>query len=202
MSRVHFLVLALLFAGFGQVHAESVRRLGAILPGLLYRSGGPKGTGAQSMSGGAVERLCDKGYSAVFYLYPTEKFRNKGQHNCGTGSTDYLASGYRQADARPAFERVYQAVNNGEGPVLVHCWNGRHASGEVAAYALKQFCGYSADDAVKYFISTLQSSERKSAQTKFKGIINRIKNFDPYEGLILTASQRSQYCNPENSIGD
>jgi hypothetical protein len=63
---------------------------------------------------------------------------------------DYLHASWENS-VDEIFSRVQQVLDHGGGPVLAHCYNGRHAAGAVAAKAYIQFCGWSTKDAVAWW---------------------------------------------------
>jgi hypothetical protein len=60
-----------------------------------------------------------------------------------------------------------------KGPVLVHCWNGLHYAGMVSALALRQFCGFSGEQAEAYW----RTNANRGAS--YPLIMANIHNFKP-----------------------
>ena len=139
------LILALLLAQSGFAHAGEVKNQQTILGGVLTRAG----VGGQSqLSDQQLQVLCEKGYSHAFFLYSGASPRTI---SCGRGRITYRSVSW----LNPA--PVLQAINaglQGGGKVFVHCNNGAHASGFTAAIALRQFCRYTADEAMAYWGKT------------------------------------------------
>lgn len=178
-----FIFSSLAIAGDGLRYEQEV------LPGLFIRAGGPGGK--KSLPIDLLEELCTKGYGSVFYLYPSESFNTKGNYSCGNHQLSYLGSGFMGKSARPVLEAVASAAQNNSGPVIAHCWNGWHASGEVAAYALMQFCDWSGEDAAQYWADNIGD---KGNLGKYKSILKRIKNFSVFSDLKFTEAQKTKYC--------
>jgi len=188
LALVSFLLPALL-AGPDRASAQPVKELRevrTILPGVLTTAGGSGGM--NSLDQGQIQVLCKEGYSTVYYLY-AEKFSNPGLNDCGVNKTDYLLARFEGEHIRPIFTRVKQVVEQGGGPVMAHCWNGRHASGAVAAKAFMQFCDWSAERAVEYWL--LHAGSDGPA---FKFVIRDIRGFAPYSDLKLTTADQARLC--------
>lgn len=77
---------------------------------------------------------------------------------------------------------------------FVHCNNGAHASGFVAAIALRTFCGISGDQAVRYWDKTLAGYDLQEPNRS--GLMKRIRNYSPRSNLKLNEGQKSRFgCN-------
>jgi hypothetical protein len=173
----------------GAFSTPGLRREQVVLQGALLRAGGPGGR--RSAPDQAIEALCEKGVRTVYYLYPAENFRNRGTFECGRGSTDYKGGSFRSPGVKAILADVAQAIEKREGAVLVHCWNGSHAAGEVAAYALMQFCGYSGRQAAKYWADTLHDKDNLHRYGKS---IQRIRAFRPFADLEISSADQSAVC--------
>jgi hypothetical protein len=87
---------------------------------------------------------------------------------------------------------IYDALQDPmQGPVYTHCWNGWHASGSVAAVALRQFCGMAAEDAVKYWD---RNTDGNNKEPQFERIRQRVREFEPDPALMLSPEQQREYC--------
>jgi hypothetical protein len=185
-------VLCLLIVLFSlPAFSKDLRFRKDVLPGLLIRAGGPGGM--HSLPDDVLEKLCLEGVKQVFYLYPTIEFANKGPYKCSGNTLEYKGAGFISGKAaKPVLQAVYDAANSGGkgAPILEHCRNGWHATGEVAAYALKQFCGMSDDQAVKDFNENMPPKEKN----KYPKVEARIRNFKPYADLEFSQAQKSAYC--------
>lgn len=163
------------------------KREAVVLEGVLHRGGG----GKAGLSESTLTSMCGE-YSRAIYLYADET-QNKNFKCPGSDEVFYINSGFgykSQDTARPALQAVYDAIVNQTGPVYVHCWNGWHAAGEVAAVALKQFCGYSDEDAAQYWKNTIGDQFKSS----YNSILNRIRKFQPYSDLQISQAQKSRIC--------
>jgi hypothetical protein len=167
-------------------HAEDgLRRKNVVLKGVLVSAGGPGGK--SSLSDELVGQLCEQGYSTIFYLY-NKNFTNKGTHSCGDNNLEYLHTDFQGKGLAPIFRRVQQVADHGGGPVLVHCWNGRHAAGAVAAFALQQFCGWSGKQAERYWLDNAIDGEG------YTDLRRAIRKFKPSGDFAFSSSQKASYC--------
>lgn len=153
-----------------------------VMPGALYR-GGSTG-GRNPMNDSALQGLCEDGFSTAVFLYG----RGSSDRNmsCSRGNTSY--KNISMSKDKKILGLIYNAIQNGSGPVYVHCWYGVHASGYIAAVALRQFCGYSAEQAVSYWNASVPKSIR------YPKVQNQIRNFVPDPGMRLSGGQASKYC--------
>jgi hypothetical protein len=186
--------LALLMVGIGaSAHAAvGLRFEKDVLKGALVRAGGPGGQ--ESLPDAVVKNLCERGFSKVFYLYPTRGFSNQGVHRCSGGKTiEYLGASWKGDGLRAILTAVVEAVQTNSGPVLAHCWNGWHASGEVAAVALIQFCNWDGKRAADYWAANIP--DKKNLGTHgHQEIMARIRKYKPFSDLRLSESQKSRVC--------
>jgi hypothetical protein len=192
--------------GEGAYHLQGVRNMRAVLPGLLYRSGGnnlyhPLSSrhNYNPLSFQSVISLWEMGFDEVIYLY---NFRYDSLYSGElNGYLNELGMKYtatvpvKERQVHAILNKVYAKTRSGSsGYVLIHCWNGWHMSGLIAAYALMQFCNYDADKAWNYW--------KYCTDGNFKGyekLRDRVRSFKPYPELILTDAQKKLYCPCENN---
>lgn len=170
---------------------KHLKRMKVALDGVLYWGGGDYGT--NPLGRAAIEGLCDEGFSAAIYVYGGGGSLRGA--NCASGTTDYLNILYSSRGNYKALERYLRLVkeridNPDQGPIYLHCWNGIHASSQMAATALIQFCGISHADAVKVF---RENSEGTSAS--YPHVARGIQAFKPYPSLAITPDQKRIVCN-------
>ncbi|MCO5141585.1 MAG: hypothetical protein M9962_00680 [Oligoflexia bacterium] len=174
------LIQSSLFGGRMDINAAAkpgvagLRNLKMALPGVLYRAGGPGGKVELKRS--TLENLCKEGFSLAVYLYD-ENFSGTQTVNCttkfGTQNTlryenmDYLS----ESGKRKLMREVQNVIeNSSKGPIVVHCWNGYHASGEIAANALVQFCrNWTPSSASTYWKANQNGSPGLKRLLKFQG---------------------------------
>ena len=171
------------------VRPPKTRAFKTVIPGLLYRGGGAGGKVPLSQE--ALKGLCEAGFSLAVYGY-TEGFRGTQQIQClnsisGEQNTlTYIAGeASKLAFEQDVMSRIQTVVANpNAGPVFVHCWNGDHASGELASFALRQFCGWSGPAATAYW-----SRNQHGAAP-----ISRIGKFNPNPALGIAEEDRAELC--------
>lgn len=117
-----------------------------VIPGVLYRGG----TGAMTgLSDEQLQLFCSEGFSNVTYGYNNGNF---GPVSCAGNKYDYVFANPNDAISALSFlTHVAVAIKTNLGPVYVHCWGGHHESGQLAAYALQLFCGFTPQQAIQYW---------------------------------------------------
>jgi hypothetical protein len=164
------------------------RNIKTVLPGVLYRGGGPGGK--VPLSHAALVALCEAGFAKAYYLYATG-FPGAKTVKC-TGPDgkpnrlSYAQSGFitnpeKYIILRDAYERIQ---DENAGPIFVHCWNGYHASGEIAAVALMQYCGYSVKQAQDYWMKNQYGAP----------MCTRIVKYAELPELRITSDLQSVLC--------
>jgi len=198
ISLIAALTGSCLTAGAQQVQQSGVRRAAEVIQGV-WRAGGKGGT--NSLTNEIVVKLCEAGVSNAFYLYPETQFGGRtaapGEYDCRmpNGQNNTLkyegAKFVNMSGARKILEAVQAKIQSGNpGQILFHCWNGHHATGEIAAYIRMQFCGYSADQAGEYFAQALGHAMTANERS----VYNRIKRQSAFRDLGATAEQRAAFC--------
>lgn len=190
------IMICLLISGLAQAQTntnslQKVRYVKTVLMDILYRGGGPGGQ--VLLPAPALNSLCEAGFSSAVYLYPG-KDRSPRSVECTDNSGKRNQLVYSQVefrDMRPILNEVYRAITKDEGPVYVHCWNGWHASGEVAAKALMQFCGWSGQEAGRYWANNI--GDRQNLP-RYGRILDRISAFKPYADLQISSALQQEIC--------
>ena len=190
------LCLPLLLATTGAVAQEKIMQPGTqldgirdyreVMPGVLYRGGANNGRGPLNRS--QLNALCDEGIGTAVYLYSTQ-FPGPSTIRCSIGSLDYVYHGWEGRGRAAVHQQIYNTIKNKSKPVFVHCWNGIHATGAVAATALMQFCSMPGQTAVKYWKVGISSPKLQYPQ-----VIQNILNFHADPALRLTPEEAAQYC--------
>jgi len=161
--------------------ADSLKDFRVVIPGVLYR-GGNSGGGTQPLNAKGLKSLCEKGFSKAVYMYP-DNFDRAAKPEC---ELEYSTFGGTIKDRRLIYSylaKIKDIIDNKKGPLYIHCWNGWHASGEMAAYALMQFCGVNGDQAQAYWNANVPN-----------GSVTRIRSFKIFDDLMITAEQQSEIC--------
>lgn len=192
--------------GKGKPELRGLRNLRAVLPGILYRAGAnnsyrtaygkPELPNDGPLPEEGLASLCNEGYSQAYYVYGTSGFRNSPLACDRGGSRNVLEYSalhpqYSDADRQRFLAAVHHTiVSDDHRPILVHCWNGYHASGVASAIALRQVCGLSAHEAGDYWNTTATPLERRAKERS----LAHIRNFSPIESFSITAKQRQLVC--------
>lgn len=170
-----------------------LRHLLTVLPGTLYRAGGAGGI--TQLTSTALQSLCEAGFSLAVYAYSTP-FTPVAPIQCisqltGLPNTlEYIAGEANTPAFKAVFHEKIKAIvdDPSKGPALVHCWNGYHASGELAAVALRQFCGWDGPAATAYW---LRHSGGYPA-------ITRINKYVPFPSAEISNEDREILCRQRN----
>jgi len=164
---------------------HGIRDYREVMPGVLYRGGANNGHGP--LNQGQLDALCDQGMGTAIYLYNTQ-FPGPSTIHCSKGSLDYIYRGWEGRGRAAVHQQIYNAIKTKSKPVFIHCWNGIHATGAVAATALMQFCSIPGHTAVEYWKVGI------SPKLQYPRVIQDISNFHPDPALRLTAEEETQYC--------
>jgi hypothetical protein len=170
-------LVVLLLAQSNFAQAGAIKNQQNILGGVLTRAGVD---GQTQLSDSQLSDLCEKGYSHAFYLYSGASARSI---SCSKGRIAYQSVSW--LNPAPVLEAVNAGLHGG-GRVFVHCHNGAHASGFTAAAALRQFCRYSAAEAMAYFNRTNTYGTPPGIDV----IRNKLNNFSPLAGMAASSSCR------------
>lgn len=194
--------------GDGYENLYGVRNLRVVLANVLYRGGANnafnrygKRDNSNPLPTLGLENLCKEGFDTAVYLYATNYGKAPKKVDCvnrKTGKPNTLVyeqiSPYNEKSIREALTLVYKKVKErSAAPVYFHCWNGWHASGLISAYSLRQFCGMSGADAVKYWDLNTDGNNDEPA---FKKIRADIQAFVPYADYQLAPDERKELCLP------
>jgi hypothetical protein len=164
---------------------HGIRDYREVMPAVLYRGGANNGRGPLNQS--QLNALCDEGIGTAVYLYSTQ-FPGPSTIRCSKGSLDYVYRGWEGRGRAAVHHQIYNVIKNKSTPVFIHCWNGIHATGAVAATALMQFCGMPAKTAVAYWKVGI------SPNLQYPHVIQDISNFHPDPALRLTPEEQAQVC--------
>jgi hypothetical protein len=103
----------------------------------------------------------------------------------------------RGNEVRLILERVHHcATGLGSCPIYVHCWNGWHASGLISAVALRQFCDFSAEQAMAYWIDGTDSP----GNSNYPKLKEAIGEFKPIPELSIPSTLQERIC-PQSPYG-
>ncbi len=190
--------------GFDDLYGT--RNVRAVLNGVYYRGGANnafhrdgKRHNSNPLPADGLANLCREGFSSAVYLYPTRYDTAPDSETCRTheGDDGHLEYGQisvllgRRADIHRILVDVHEHVRRPElGPMYVHCWNGWHASGYAAAATLRQFCGFSVDQAIRYWNLNTDGANGPG----YEKVRNLIRRFEPFPELTISAEEQAALC--------
>ena len=192
--------------GEGREALYGVRNFRSVLNGVYYRGGANnvynkygKRNNSNPLTNAALTNLCQEGFTQAVYFYSTNfagaakttRCRDfRGNDNVLTYSQISPLS-YRRADQRVLLTMIHDRVRDSRlGPIYGHCWNGWHASGFVAAITLRQFCGFSKDQAVAYWNKNTDGNNGSS----YNKVRNQVAAFEPFADLTISDAEKAVLC--------
>jgi hypothetical protein len=194
--------------GFEDLYGVSNFR--AVLNGVLYRGGANNKYNKHGVRDNrnplpliGLNNLCEEGFGQVFYMYSTNYDKHSALTHCQrrfplnqeatTHQMSYRQIGpWERQTQYTLLKAVYNAVQQPElGPVYLHCWNGWHASGLISAFALRQFCDFTGDQAVRYWDQNTDGNNRDKAYENYR---QQIRKFVAFEDLKLSPEQQRLVC--------
>jgi hypothetical protein len=194
--------------GFEKLYG--VRNFRVVLNGILYRGGANnmfhqsnKRSNSNPLPEDGLNNLCGQGFGTAIYLYPTNYKSASPQKSCKDSEGKSHSLSYLQVNPfePQGMDKILRLVYSNitkefKGPIYSHCWNGWHASGYVAATALRQFCGASSDEAVRYWDLATDGVNKDKA---YERVRRRIRDFKPVSELALAPEQKQMLCPPLES---
>ena len=189
------------------------RNFRPILHGVAYRGGANnfyhnerKRHNHNPLPDDGIRNLCQEGFSASVYLYRQNFETAPPVDSCacisgGSNAMDYYQYDYNdQEHIYEALKLIYEAaINDTTGPVYLHCWNGWHASGLLAALSLRQFCGFDKWEAINYWDL---GTDGANNSPRYQVIREMIKDFEPYPDLMITDELGNRICPPMPEVID
>lgn len=192
--------------GKGFLDLYGVRNFRAVLNGVYYRGGAnniffePRRENSNPLPTAGLRNLCEEGFTRSVYLYSTRYESAPRTLRCKTkngneNTIEYLQISplhFRVDDLKALLTMIHQhAREPRRGPIYDHCWNGWHASGFVAATTLRQFCGFTGDQAVAYWNMGTDGNNKGS---HYDQIRSRIRAFKPFPELLLSPAEKLALC--------
>ena len=165
--------------GRGPIEVSGIRNLREVIPGILYRSGANGDMKYGPLNDTSVTKLCKQGFDSYFYDY-----KRGADHNvpCGTNQVSLKIRPSLAGDkyVRDQLSTIYTAIKQGLGPVITSCDAGHHASGYISAAALIQFCGYTNQQALAYWI------KNTDGDSNYPSVKKKVLAFRPYSDLQIS----------------
>lgn len=182
------------------------RNFRQVLKGVVYRGGAnnkfhrtsPR-SNANPLPEDGLANLCQEGFATSFYLYSENYDPAKEINTCANGkggkvhTLRYLQRSPMSESGRDEILSVVHAalINAESKPIYLHCWNGWHASGYISAIVLRQFCDWSAEDAVKYWDA---NTDGFNTEPQFEKIRKRIRDFEPRKEFFISDQIKAKVC--------
>lgn len=192
--------------GNGFEDLYGTRNVRVVLDGYYYRGGAnnyyhrdsPRDNRNPLPSDGLIN-LCEEGFGEAVYLYSTRAgtapksvscLDRKGQEN----TIKYQSLPYHEpSNNYELLKLVYEKLKTGDfKPIYAHCWNGWHATGLLASLSLRQFCGFSGEDAVTYWIENADGTA--DDPNSYVHIKERIQNFKVIEEFKISKKVENLLC--------
>jgi hypothetical protein len=162
-----------------------------------------------------LQNLCEESFGEAIYLYDKNYESQTVSCTSRTGNSNTLVYSQvsvlaspingdpnqiggasreialRGFEVRDILERVYKcATGLGSCPIYTHCWNGWHASGLISAVALRQFCDFTPEQAVSYWIDGTDSLDNSN----YPKIKESIREFNPIPELKIAKEIQERIC--------
>ena len=191
--------------GEGCEDLYGTRNFRVILKGVAYRGGAnnkwhrsDRRDNRNPLPNDGLENLCEEGFRRAYYLYSTNfevapevvtcEFPQDTEHELRY----FQMSSTDEIQTYAVLEAISETIENPRrGPIYLHCWNGWHASGLIAAKILRQFCGYSADEAVQYWD---RNTDGNNLEARYESIRRRIREFKPYPEFEIGDDMAALIC--------
>lgn len=186
MTLKYIILFALSFSAL--TASAEIKNQQSILNGSLVRGGVLQ---RKPLSDSDLNQLCERGFTRAYTLYGAA---NKTVR-CGAGTIQYQGSkDFRTPnDMNRILDDIRTGLSSNE-KTFVHCNNGAHASGFVAAVALRTFCGVSAEQAVSYWEKTLNGYALQEPNRS--NLMNRLRNYPVRQDLELSAGEKQSFGCP------
>lgn len=170
------------------------RNVRVVLKNLLYRGGNNSVPVQNPLSLETINELKNLQFNNIIYLY------NKNfESYFPIERLDSLSKQGINYQCSPSLDSIYvykfllsiQQSAGEKQPSLtyIHCWNGWHQSGWLSAMTLMQFCGFSPELALKYWIQNTDKNDVGYPRVK-----KSILEYKPYPNLKFTVEQQKKHC--------
>lgn len=190
--------------GNGDDSLYGVRNFRSVLTGVYYRGGAnnvynriEKRDNHNPLQPMALENLCKQNFGTALYFYKTNADKMQKETLCKTTEdkkpntlTYEQKSALDEKVQLEILKLVYEHIKNLDThPMYGHCWNGWHASGLMATLILRQFCNYSPEKALDYWMRNTDGNNKGFAKIK-----KRIKTFAPLPEYKIDAKVSELIC--------
>lgn len=193
--------------GNGREDLYGVRNFRAVLNGIVYRGGANnvynkyhKRNNQNPLQASALKNLCEEGFGTAVYLYTTNYGSAPKVTSCKSVIDSNQTLNYVQAsphvndlDGRKVLNLIYKRLTSttDNSPIYLHCWNGWHASGLISAYTLRQFCDYTADQAVAYWN---RNTDGNNVGSNYDRLRAKVRAFQPDPNMKIDPALKAKIC--------
>ncbi len=182
-----------------------VRNFRVVLDGIQYRGGANNSfnrtaprSNMNPLPAEGLQRLCEQGFGLAIYLYAENFEKSEHEFRCnsirGPNTLRYIQVSplANEAEAFKILKHIRDTLEDyRHGPIYTHCWNGWHASGYISALSLRQFCGWSVEQAVDYWD---RNTDGVNTEPAYEKVRIRIRNFVPAKELQISDALRASVC--------
>ncbi len=186
--------------GFDELYGT--RNMRTILYGVAYRGGANnfyhkdekvKRNNSNPLPNDGLQHLANEGFSTAVYLYGTN-FSTAPKLVISENKKDTLRYYQNSLSNRTQIKQILLIVkeiieNPNKGPIYLHCWNGWHQSGYISSIILMQFCGYTNQKAVEYWIANTDGNSKGYDKIK-----NKILEFEPFDDIKIDNDLINNIC--------
>ena len=193
--------------GNGFEDLYGVRNFRAVLNGVVYRGGANnaynkngKRANSNPLPTAGLKNLCEEGFGTAIYLYDTNYQTAPKVTSCGSELESSNTLNYMQesvllseTSAKKVLNLIHKKLtsDSDQSPIYMHCWNGWHASGYISALTLRQFCGYTGDQAVNYWNLNTDGNNKGS---NYDRIRTKIRAYKVDSSIPLGSALKAKVC--------
>ncbi|AGH94897.1 hypothetical protein [Pseudobdellovibrio exovorus] len=190
--------------GNGDQDLYGVRNFRVVLHGVYYRGGAnnvynklQKRKNNNPLPNVALENLCKENFGTAFYFYTDNADQMQANTICETTASksknniNYTQiTAFKESNQIELLRKIHQhIVDMNTKPIYGHCWNGWHASGLIASLSLMQFCHYTNEQALNYWIKNTDKND-----AGYKSVKKRISTFKRIPELEIDEKFRKEIC--------
>lgn len=181
--------------GFEELYGT--RNMRPVLHGVYYRGGAnnlyhrtnPR-SNTNPLQNDGLENLCKEGFGRALYFYSTNYNTAPKVTECSNNTLHYDNVVLSPKFQERIIKVIYENIMDYKGPIYGHCWNGWHATGLAAATALMQFCDYTNEQAMEYWLKGADGTGNNG----YSSIKTYIKNFKPINSYRIPKELANDIC--------